>query len=128
VSKLKKFEEFVGVETDLFLKYWDKYYQYKKRAKTKGLKFLVSFERFYSLLTAKCYICDLDGRKNELGIDRLNNKKGYTEFNIVGCCWDCNRMKSDMTMSEFSVYIKRINPEHKLAKMFDKYREVNEKK
>lgn len=29
------------------------------------------------------------------GIDRKDSKRGYHPKNVVPCCWECNRMKSD---------------------------------
>lgn len=118
MNGIKKFEDIIGINTDLFLKYTDKYFEYKKRAQDKNIPFSISFQKFYLVLTSKCYICGIDGKQNEIGIDRLNNNKGYTEFNVMSCCWNCNRMKSDMSIKDFALYMKRINPNHQLVKMF----------
>lgn len=35
------------------------------------------------------------------GIDRKDNKKGYTKQNTLPCCWTCNRMKRDWKAEDF---------------------------
>ena len=40
------------------------------------------------------------------GIDRVDSSKGYTEDNVVPCCWIHNKMKSDMTYGEFKEALK----------------------
>ena len=42
-----------------------------------------------------CSYCD--NKINELGIDRIDNKMGYTLNNVVPCCSRCNFMKHIMT-------------------------------
>lgn len=110
------FKEALGeVPLELAAKYFDKYDQYKSRAKKSGLMFALSIEQFYMVCTARCYVCNRDGKKVELGVDRMNNTKGYVYTNVAPCCWDCNRMKSDMTIVEFKEYVKGINPNHYLV-------------
>jgi hypothetical protein len=43
------------------------------------------------------------------GIDRVDNKKGYTEENCVSCCGLCNRMKMKMGLSDFAKHIQKIH-------------------
>lgn len=111
-DKIKEFEEIVGVRIDIFEAYHKKYNEYKARAKHKKLTFNLSFNQFYLAVTSGCYICNLDGTKNIIGLDRLNNKKGYTFYNISGCCWTCNRMKSDMTITQLKDHLRQIKPNH----------------
>lgn len=42
------------------------------------------------------------------GIDRVNNKNGYSVKNVVTCCKICNRAKDTMTKKEFLTWIKRV--------------------
>jgi hypothetical protein len=42
------------------------------------------------------------------GLDRVDSKCGYSPDNLVTCCFDCNRMKSDFTLEFFIEHIERI--------------------
>jgi hypothetical protein len=105
---MNAFENYTETTTEMFFKYQEKYKEYKNRAKRGGIMFTITFEQFYLAVTSGCYICDLDGKTNIIGVDRLNPKKGYTYLNIGGCCWNCNRMKSNMAPKEFMEYLNRV--------------------
>lgn len=78
----------------------------------------------------KCFYCNKDLIYNEYSrdgngekvsrahqLDRKNNNIGYTKDNLVVCCWDCNRIKSNIyTYEEFlllSPVLKQINENRK---------------
>ena len=115
-----------GISFDLCIKYSEKYDEYKNRANSKKIEFNLSFPDFISKVTSECYICKIDGKQNELGLDRIDNKLGYTFKNTSGCCWKCNRMKSNMEYGDFITYLKLLNPNHKLVKI-EKMRDFLEK-
>jgi len=93
---------------------------YKTGAKKRNLTFELSLEKFSFLLKSNCRYCGSHpkqilkrqkSRKTQLiynGIDRIDNKEGYTEENSVSCCMYCNRSKSDLTLQEWKQYIERI--------------------
>lgn len=54
------------------------------------------------------------------GIDRVDNKIGYTKNNCVPCCWDCNKIKSDYTIYEWLSFIEKFKigfTEHTVSKL-----------
>ncbi|MFA4887858.1 MAG: hypothetical protein WC595_06630 [Candidatus Nanoarchaeia archaeon] len=80
----------------------------KANAKENGIVFTLDKERFiqwYENQSLNCYYCGLvpedfkrtmDGyllRKVNLGLDRVDNVRGYEEGNIVLCCNRCNTVK-----------------------------------
>ena len=86
--------------------------RYKRQAKTRNLKFDLTKEQVRHLIFNKCSYCgSIPENKNTRslimynGIDRLNNKKGYTKFNCVTACKYCNRSKGIRTLTEFHNWI-----------------------
>ena len=83
-----------------------RYYLYIKSAKERKLKFDLSFEEFMTFWQKPCYYC---GDKIEtIGLDRVDNKKGYSLDNIVSCCWECNIIKRDFSEKKFINKCKKI--------------------
>lgn len=90
----------------------------------------LTFEEFMNVIKErKCHYCDDDVEYHEHTrnwgvpnsrahhLDRKNNDLGYTKDNVVTCCWECNRLKSDrFTYEEFiqlSPILKKIQIEKK---------------
>lgn len=95
--------------------YWTlngQYHNYKKRAKKGNLEFCLTEEDCAPFYKTNCYYCN-DNLKG-LGIDRLNNSKGYIKDNIVPCCSTCNFMKHILNKDEFINHILKINKNLKL--------------
>ncbi len=85
------------------------YSSYKSRAKKKNIEFELSKEEFNTLRSSECYYCGKENTDKHLnGIDRDNNKKGYTMENSLPCCGECNFMKNEMTKEEFIKQCKKI--------------------
>lgn len=99
------------------------YAKYKAGAKTRNINFLLSKEYFKKLLLDNCYYCGIEPKRKSAkshlttkkrkrillnGIDRTNNKEGYTIQNCVPCCSQCNRAKMDYPYQEFLDWIKRV--------------------
>ncbi len=79
---------------------------YKSGAKQRGLEFSLTKEQFESYWKKPCFYC---GDKIEtIGLDRIDNSKGYTLDNIVPCCKTCNNMKKDLSQEEFISQCKKI--------------------
>lgn len=70
----------------------------QKSAEERGLPFELSLDSFSRLIQSDCYYCK---RLNAIGIDRMDNKIGYTIENSVPCCFPCNRMKHTLTTEAF---------------------------
>lgn len=50
----------------------------------------------YDSITSKpCYYC---GRKEDIGVDRIDNTLGHTLSNSLPCCHKCNYLLSDLPM------------------------------
>lgn len=93
--------------------------QYKQSAKYRNLTFALTDDEFTKLTTDDCFYCGVnpnrtivkhskDGSYLYNGIDRKNNKIGYTTDNSVTCCYECNFLKSDINYNEFKSMIVTI--------------------
>jgi len=80
-----------------------------KNHHNKNVPVSLTYEELVSLINSepKCHYCNEDliynkhsrnwGETNSRAyqLDRKDNSKGYDLDNVVTCCWDCNRLKSD---------------------------------
>ena len=103
-------------------------YNELKSHKKRGVDVKLTFEEFLDVINEKkCHYCGEDliyeqysrfwGEANSRAhkLDRKNNDLGYIKENVVTCCWECNRLKSDrFTYEEFiqlSPILKKIQSE-----------------
>jgi hypothetical protein len=91
-------------------------YRYKSRANVKGLPFHLSLEDVRSLTSSNCHYCGIGPvatyRKHSqsikyTGLDRRDNREGYTISNVVPCCKQCNQSKMDYSEEDFMSWVKR---------------------
>lgn len=97
--------------------------QYLKTALKNDRGFELDREKFDAFIKSNCYYCgcppsqiqklrrkgkpiDVGFRYN--GIDRINSEIGYIKDNVRPCCFSCNSMKSDMSISEFKQCVTKI--------------------
>ena len=97
------------------------YSNYLRSAKRRNIEFSLTREQFFNLVFLKCHYCEIppfnttktinkNGAEHFLynGIDRMNDKEGYTVKNSVPCCKQCNLAKNTQTYENFISYIKRL--------------------
>jgi hypothetical protein len=80
--------------------------KYKYGAKSRGYNFDLDFDNFTKLLSGQCHYC---GSKENIGIDRMDNKIGYTIKNCVSCCTECNFFKGSKEYTYFIEKCKSIS-------------------
>lgn len=99
-------------------------HQYKANAGKMGREFSLSREQFKALLLGNCVYCgsppssvvkargkyQTDFWYN--GIDRVDNRLGYTAENCAPCCTKCNLMKRSWPVDEFLDHIRKIANHH----------------
>lgn len=90
-------------------------YNELKSHKKENKEVIISFEDFLEIIhNPSCHYCNVPliyeeysrywGQTNSRAhqLDRKNNDLGYLKENLVPCCWECNRLKSDrFTYEEF---------------------------
>lgn len=102
------------------------FYSYKKGAAQRGYVFDLTFKQFKELLSGNCFYCGIEPsqvyqiknpKTGEIragipiiynGIDRKENKEGYTTNNSVSCCKYCNRGKMHHDTKSFLQWVKRV--------------------
>ncbi len=97
------------------------YNKYKTGARSRNILFDLPQEKFISLIQLNCFYCGCKPYKalvikrisntiifNFNGIDRLDPNVGYLVENLVPCCWDCNRAKSNLPFDKFKNWIDRL--------------------
>jgi len=120
----------------------DKAYRYKfteyrggcKRGK-RQIPFELTFPEFRDIITKNCTYCDTEPymttvnkgqtyvfRAKMVGVDRLDNDKGYTKTNCVPCCRTCNMMKKNLSLCDFTEHIYRIA--HNIGRSTEKIAKV----
>lgn len=105
------------------------YLMTKHNCINRGMVFTLTQEDYINIIKRNCYYCGIEPFKKVWkvyrhyiytsyvhGIDRVDNKKGYTLENCVSCCKHCNRAKSSLTTTQFYYLIKRIYQYKKLDK------------
>lgn len=80
---------------------------YKNNAKKRNREFTLIEEETVKLLTSDCHYC---GQAPEPlnGIDRMDNKIGYTLDNCITACRDCNYRKGQMSYDDFNTWLDKI--------------------
>lgn len=79
----------------------------KSGATSRGLDFNLSIEYFNTLINGLCEYCG-EG-SGYIGIDRIDNDKGYIEGNVCSCCTLCNMMKKTLTKNQFIDHVIKIS-------------------
>ena len=94
--------------------------QYWRNAQRRGLPWEIDDADFDKLTSSDCHYCGqapsgiyrggayAGGEFVYSGLDRLDNTGGYVPGNVVPCCADCNRAKSDMGYDEFVTWLARL--------------------
>lgn len=95
------------------------YRKYKHAAERRNHTFTLSKEEFFELIMKNCHYCGggfsrvspLPRHKDfwHNGVDRVDNKLGYTKENCVPCCVICNNSKSTLPLEEWMEWLKRIS-------------------
>lgn len=88
-----------------------KYNSIKSSTRYRKKSFNISYKDFLEKFWNKpCHYCGdiIDGG----GIDRVDSSVGYEIDNCVPCCGTCNRLKMNLTLSDFFSQINKIYNKH----------------
>lgn len=107
------------------------YYNYKRSSEIRGIEFELTIEDATKLFDSECYYCCGKVTTNLMGIDRVDNNKGYQTDNIVPCCAMCNYMKNTLDKNTFVKRVVHIATYNKLYEgelnedVFSKNKSIN---
>ena len=83
--------------------------QYRNGAAKRGLAFELTDLVFFAMASQSCHYC---GSAGPNGIDRVDNKRGYSPDNCVPCCKHCNYAKGALPLPLWLEYIDRLVKRH----------------
>lgn len=78
----------------------------KRGAIKRGLSYNLTREQFMSFWQMPCSYCG--DSIDTIGIDRVDNAKGYEMDNVVSCCGVCNHAKAKMDAEEYRALCARV--------------------
>lgn len=67
----------------------------KHLAARRGLEWTITQDVYGDLLACPCHYCCGELDPTGIGLDRVDNGKGYLQNNVVPCCYRCNMVKGD---------------------------------
>lgn len=114
IRNKKKYLRYKKENPDIFKKWYKnykdkpkaKYKGYKNNARIRNIEFKITLDEFLEFWQKPCSYC---GFKIEfIGIDRVDNTKGYIKGNLKSCCAWCNRMKMNHSEKDFLKKCKQI--------------------
>ena len=80
-----------------------------KAAKAKNATLELS-QQEWEFKTKVCFYCSKDlSLYTGVKLDRVDNSKGYTNENTVGCCRQCNVAKNNYSLEEFKNWIEKVH-------------------
>jgi hypothetical protein len=84
-----------------------RYKTYRGSAKRRDLEFSLTPDEFASFWKKSCVYCGNEIKT--IGLDRVDNEKGYVLSNVIPCCLFCNRMKGVLSRDIFIQQCSKIS-------------------
>lgn len=80
---------------------------YKSDARNiRGIEFSITKDEFLLFWQKPCFYCD--GAIETVGLDRVDNARGYILGNVVSCCKTCNFSKHILDRDEFIAHCEKV--------------------
>jgi hypothetical protein len=84
----------------------------KSRATKNGKGWLLSFNDYEKLLSQVCHYCSNELAPNKasgVGLDRIDNARGYEIDNVLPCCGICNSIRNDyLSVKETEIAVNAV--------------------
>lgn len=79
---------------------------YRASAAALSREFRLTFEQFMAFWQQPCSYCG--GAVATVGLDRVDNTRGYLPGNVTPCCSLCNWMKREHSATKFLAHCRKI--------------------
>lgn len=87
-----------------------RYSKLKSSAKNRGLEVTLTKPEYSSARVGVCYYCSGAITPTAIGLDRLDNTRGYHLDNVVACCGPCNQVRGhNLSVMEMQAVAKLLN-------------------
>jgi len=98
-----------------------KYQQLIKKCNDNNRKTNITEQQLQQITSQNCYYCGKQNKSTGHGLDRIDSSKDYLIHNVVSCCGNCNRAKSDLNSGDFFEMILNIykNTERKVNFLYE---------
>lgn len=81
----------------------------KTIARRRKMSWKIRFAEYASLRNRPCHYCGFRLPRTGLGLDRIDNSKGYSADNVLPCCTECNLVRgSNFTVDEMMILGKAV--------------------
>lgn len=95
-----------NIKNDHYLSPFGQFCRYRSSAKERKISFNLEYEDFITFWQSPCSYCG--STIDLIGLDRIDNNKGYQIGNITPCCTNCNNLKRTMSKEEFLIHAQKI--------------------
>ncbi len=82
----------------------------KGYAKRSGIDFTITLEEFKQFWEKPCHYCNTTGVF--IGLDRIDSSRGYSNDNVLPCCYNCNVAKAELSYKDFIAMCHKIASLH----------------
>lgn len=77
--------------------------------KRRNIEWNISRKKYSELINKDCFYCGSKLSKFGVGLDRIDNSKGYILENVKPCCGNCNKIRSDkLTSDEMKIAMEAV--------------------
>jgi hypothetical protein len=80
---------------------------YKEKAAREKVPFLVDLDHFIEIWNKKCFYCGANIKN--VRIELIDSRKGFVNKNMVSCCRECQKFKSDLEHLDFIEMCQKIS-------------------
>lgn len=88
---------------------WARFLVGRKTAKSIDREWTLTFKEYEPLAIMPCNYCKQIVPNTAVGLDRIDNSAGYILGNVLPCCGECNRLRSNVyTVDETEIMVQTI--------------------